>query len=64
MYLNIPDRMLTVPEVANIIGVHAVTVRRWILAGRLKTLQMGKWGHHKILPQDLRDALQCSKNSE
>lgn len=64
MDLNIPDRLMTSPEVAEIIGVHKVTVRRWIITGRLRTLQMGKGGHHKILPQDLKDALRSRESSE
>ena len=39
------ERMLTVPEVADLLKLHRVTVRRFLLSGLLKGLKAGarKW---------------------
>ncbi|MDY2647402.1 MULTISPECIES: helix-turn-helix domain-containing protein [Pyramidobacter] len=36
------DKLLTVKEVAEIIGVHIDTVRIWLRTGRMKGVKFGK----------------------
>jgi excisionase family DNA binding protein len=49
------DDFLTVPEVAERLRVRTMTIYRWIDAGRLPALQVGK--HYRIRASDLEDLL-------
>jgi excisionase family DNA binding protein len=49
-----PTEFLTVPEVAELIGVHKATVRNWIGLGYLRSFQApGARGHHRVRRADL-----------
>ncbi len=48
------DRLaLTVPEVAQAVGLHPITVRREIRAGRLRAASAGGKGHYRISRADV-----------
>lgn len=49
------DGFLTVPEVAERLRVRTMTIYRWIEAGKLPALQVGK--HYRIRASDLEDLL-------
>jgi excisionase family DNA binding protein len=44
---------LTVPEVAQAVGLHPITVRREIRAGRLRAASAGGKGHYRISRADV-----------
>jgi excisionase family DNA binding protein len=52
---SIDDRLLTVPEVAERLRVHPITVRRHIKAGRLKAVRVGR--NIRVRPEDLEEYL-------
>lgn len=39
--MTIPDRLLTVHEAAEILGIHAVTLRSWVRRGRIAVVRIG-----------------------
>ena len=45
--------MLTVDEVADILQVHATTVRRWEKKGQLKSYRLGPKGSIRFKEEDL-----------
>jgi excisionase family DNA binding protein len=52
------ERTLTVEEIADILDVHVVTVRRWIRAGELKATRIRGY---RVNPVDLSEFLQKRK---
>jgi len=50
-------RMLTVKEVANLLNVHPLTVRRWEKKGHLKSYRIGPKGVIRFNREDLSDFL-------
>ncbi len=46
------DHLLTLEEVADYVGVHVRTVRRWVHAGHLVAVRLSK--SYRIEPADLR----------
>ena len=53
------DDFLTVPEVAGRLRVRTMTIYRWIEAGKLPALQVGK--HYRIRAGDLEAMLEDSR---
>lgn len=53
------DDFLTVPEVAERLRVRTMTIYRWIEAGKLPALQVGK--HYRIRTGDLEAMLEGSR---
>ena len=53
-----PDKLLSLQEAADLLGVHPRTLRRWIIAGRLPaTLLPGRFGgEYRIAEDDLEQA--------
>ena len=47
------NQMLTPREAARMIGISYPTIKQWILAGKLKTVQT-PGGHHRIAPSTLK----------
>jgi len=48
-----PPALLTIKDVAAILGVHGRTVRRWIEEGSLRALRFGRTGRTvRIRPED------------
>src|SRR5271155_4458980 len=52
--------MLTPREAARLIGVSYVSIKQWILSGKLKTVQT-PGGHHRIAQSTLKPFLQKDK---
>jgi molybdopterin-binding protein len=50
------DNMLTPREAAHLIGISYVTIKQWILTGRLKTVTT-PGGHHRIAASSLKPYL-------
>ncbi len=53
----LPERMLTVSEVAEILHVHPNTVRTWSDSGLLKVYRVGYRRDRRFSPQDIEDFL-------
>ena len=56
--------MLTVGQVAPLLGVHANTVRRWSQLGILEYLRVGSLRHRKYFRQDLERFLEQQYTEE
>lgn len=46
-----PDPLLTSAQVAQILGVTASTVSRWVRYNRIKTIKVGRW--NRFTPQEV-----------
>jgi len=46
-------KFLKIREVAELLGVHQETVRRWDRDGKLKSIRIGKTGHRKYRKADI-----------
>jgi len=57
------EKLLTVPQAAKVAGYTEVTIRRWILNGRLETLQYMPGYRHRIEHSALMAALSQPKKS-
>jgi excisionase family DNA binding protein len=57
-----PERQLTVEEVAEELRVHPETVRQWIRAGELDAFDTGRG--YRISREDLDDFVQRRKTSK
>ena len=55
------ERTLTVEEIAGILNVHVVTVRRWIRAGELKATRIRGY---RVNPVDLSAFLQKRRTAD
>lgn len=56
-------RALTVPEVAERLGVHPETVGRWIRAKELPATKLGRGGKCWVAPGDLNRFLKARRTS-
>ena len=56
--------MLTVGQVAPLLGVHANTVRRWSQLGILEYLRVGSLGHRRYFQEDLEHFLERQYTEE
>ena len=45
--------LLTITEVAAILGVHLETLRRWDNEGKLKAIRIGELGHRKYRKEEI-----------
>lgn len=59
---ELPQRMLTVREVASILSIHPNTVRRWEEAGLLKSYGIGPRRSLRFKQEDILDFLDKCKN--
>jgi len=59
---ELPQRMLTVKEVASILNIHPNTVRRWQKKGLLKSYAIGPRRSLRFRRGDVLDFLDKSKN--
>ena len=53
------DEFLTVPEIAERMRVRTMTVYRWIEAGKLPAVQVGK--HYRVRASDLEAMLESAR---
>jgi len=58
---ELPERMLSVKEVASILGVHPGTVRRWERKGLLKAYRIGPRHSLRFDQGDILDFLNKSR---
>ena len=54
----LPQRMLTVGQAAQFLGLHVNTVRKWSKMGMLKDYRLGRGGHRRFLQKDLERLLE------
>lgn len=59
---TLPQKMLTVKEVASIFNIHPNTVRRWEKKGLLKSYAIGLRHSLRFRQEDILDFLDKSKN--
>lgn len=59
---KMPQKMLTVKEVASILNIHPNTVRRWEKKGLLKSYSIGPRHSIRFNQEDILDFLDKSKN--
>ena len=59
---RIPERMLTVKEVASILNIHPNTVRRWEKRGLLESYGIGPRRSVRFKQEDMIDFLDKSKS--
>ena len=59
---RIPERMLTVKEVASILNVHPNIIRRWENGGLLKSYSIGPRRSIRLKQEDIIDLLDSSRN--
>ena len=52
-YYNNPSPLLTVREVASMLGIHANTVRRWSDEGKIRALRISKRGDRRFKREDI-----------
>jgi len=58
---KMPQRMLTVKEVASILHIHPNTLRRWQKQGLLKSYSIGSRHCLRLKPEDILDFLDKSQ---
>jgi len=59
---RMPQKMLTVKEVASILNIHSNTVRRWEREGLLKSYSIGPRRFLRFRQEDILDFLVKSRN--
>lgn len=52
------DKLLTAKEVANLLGVVSLTVKRWAKDGRLKSVRINRRGDMRFKREDIEIYLQ------
>jgi excisionase family DNA binding protein len=55
MVTDTTEKLLTVADVAALLKVHPLTVRRWIASGRLPAVKLGK--SYRITPSAYRQLI-------
>lgn len=61
--VSVSDKlMLTVSDVAQLLGIHANTVRRWAQKGVLKVYRLGARGDRRFRRQDIDSFLELSRD--
>ena len=59
---KLPQRMLTVKEVASVLNIHPNTVRRWESGGLLESYSIGPHHSLRFKQEDIVDFVDKSKN--
>ncbi len=59
---KLPQRMLTMKEVASVLNIHPNTVRRWARKRLLKSYSIGPRHYLRFRREDMIDFLDKSKN--
>jgi excisionase family DNA binding protein len=54
----VDDRWLTVAQIAELLGVHEQTVRRWLRSGALPGRNLGGKAGYRVRAQDLDQFMQ------
>lgn len=58
---NLDKEFYTIGEVANMIGVHRDTLRRWDKAGKLRTIRIGENSWRRYRRKDILDLLNSNE---
>lgn len=58
------DKLWTVEEISEYLGVHVVTVRRWIRSGKLTAVALGRKAGYRIRDVDLQSFLSESSTGD
>jgi len=58
------NRMLSVSEAAELLGVSATSIRRFSRAGKLKTYRISTGGHRRFRKKDVLDFLETDSTIE
>ncbi len=62
--MSLPDKLLTVEEAADRLGLNIETIRRYLRDGTLKGIKFGNRGGWRISERDLEIFLQMQKSKQ